>query len=181
MKDIVNNEEIKSDKNKRKKFVVKWRKVRIKMKEISVEEKKKKKVNNLAEFLQSRSIRRSELFLSKNLASLCQRKFLSSLIRPALVYSVSHYIWDIARLLQSLSNPLRFARIIKQCSIENSTKRLINKYKDSNFWLNNVADRHLCYDKALHKHFQNAHVSHRRTNICHFIWFRTGSNSLTVV
>lgn len=47
------------------------------------------------------------------------------------------------------SNPLRSARITKQCSIEGSTRRLANKSKDPNFWMDSAADRHLCYDKAL--------------------------------
>ena len=49
----------------------------------------------------------------------------------------------------SFFNPLRSVRIIKQCSIENSARRLTNRFKNPNFWLNNAADRHLCYDKAL--------------------------------
>lgn len=45
MKDIVSNEEIEGDRSKREKFIVKWRKVRAKMKEISVERKRKMEVN----------------------------------------------------------------------------------------------------------------------------------------
>ena len=40
-------------------------------------------------------------------------------------------------------------RIIKHCSIENSIKRLIHKFKNFDFWLNSAADRYLCYDKTL--------------------------------
>ena len=46
-------------------------------------------------------------------------------------------------------NSFRSARIIKQCSIENSARRLVNKSKDPNFWLNSAADRHLCYNRSL--------------------------------
>ena len=49
----------------------------------------------------------------------------------------------------SSSNPLRSARITKQCSIEGSARRLANRSTDPNFWLDSAADRHLCYDKAL--------------------------------
>ena len=49
----------------------------------------------------------------------------------------------------SFFNSLRSVRIIKHCSIENSVRRLIHKFKNFNFWLNNAADWHLCYDKIL--------------------------------
>ena len=49
----------------------------------------------------------------------------------------------------SFFNSLRSVRIIKHCSIENSVKRLTHKFKNFNFWLNNAANRHLCYDKTL--------------------------------
>ena len=46
-------------------------------------------------------------------------------------------------------NLLRSICIIKHCLIENSVRRLIYKFKNFNFWLNNAANWHLYYDKTL--------------------------------
>lgn len=50
---------------------------------------------------------------------------------------------------ESSSGPLMKARITKQHPIEGSARRLIGRAKDPNFWLDNAADRHLCYDRSL--------------------------------
>ena len=93
------NEEMEKNKNKREKFIVKWRKVRAKMKEIRVEREKKMKINEYEEkrrmveleFLQSRIMRRGGLSSPKNLASLYQRKFLSQLSHTLICQRRNYY------------------------------------------------------------------------------------------
>lgn len=55
----------------------------------------------------------------------------------------------ISNKLNLLFNFIQSIQIIKHCSIKNNVKQLINKFKNLYFWLNNVVDKHLCYDKLL--------------------------------
>lgn len=55
---------------------------------------------------------------------------------------------------ESSSNFIRSVRITKHYPNGGNVRRLINKPKDSNFWLNSAANRHLCYDRSLMHNLQ---------------------------